>query len=234
VAFQASLAIEDADLMEMWAGEFAPYVTGDRRRLYFQTLSLYRASQGEGVQALANFLEMLDTAPGTEFYTDSMTVDLTLDIFRALQDGDTEGHSAGLTFLTDYAASLPNAAEELRLAYQDSIAVFTPREETRARLGEGFQYWSEANFVQLIGFFERTLELGELTNEQEAISRGLLAGAYQSAGRGDDAEAIYRGILDIDPLFDIEAWVEEVEELYDVTVFDRQAMEVFRNVRRIR
>ena len=234
VAFQASLAIEDAELMEMWAGEFAPYVTGDRRRLYFQTLSRFRASQGEGVQALANFLELLDTAPGTEFYTDSMTIDLTLDIFRALQDGDTEGHSAGLTFLSDYAANLPNAAEELRLAYQDSIAVFTLREETRARLGEGFQYWSEVNFVQLIGFFERTLELGELTNEQEMISRGLLAGAYQSAGRSDDAETIYRGILDINPLFDIEAWVEEVEELYDVTVFDRQAIEVFRNVRRIR
>ena len=234
VAFQASLAVEDAELMELWAGEFAPYVTGDRRRLYFETVSRFRASQGEGVQALANFLELLDTAPGAEFYTDSMTVALTLDIFRALQDGDTEGHSAGLIFLADYAANLPNEVEELRLTYQDSIAVFTPREETRAKLGEGFQYWSEANFVQLIRFFEQALELGGLTPEQETISRGLLAGAYQSAGRSEDAESTYRGILDIDPLFDIEVMVQRVEESYGVTVFDRQAMEVFRNVRGIR
>ena len=66
VAFQASLAVADTDLMELWAGEFAPYVTGDRRRVYFETLSRFRASQGEGVQALANFLELLDTAPGPE------------------------------------------------------------------------------------------------------------------------------------------------------------------------
>jgi tetratricopeptide (TPR) repeat protein len=234
VAFQSSLAVEDADLMELWAGEFAPYVTGDRRRLYFETLSRFRASQGEGVQALANFLELLDTSAGPEFYTDSATVSLTLEIFRALQDGDTEGHSAGLTFLADYAADLPREVEELRLAYEDSIAVFIPREETLARLGEGFQYWNEANFVQLIRFFERALELGGLTPEQETISRGLLAGAYESAGRSDDAESTYRGILDIDPLFDIDAMVERVDELYGITVFDPQAIEVFRNVLRIR
>ena len=73
-----------------------------------------------------------------------------------------------------------------------------------------------------------------LTPEQETISRGLLAGAYQSAGRIEDAESTYRGILDIDPLFDIDAMVERVEALYGVTVFDLQALEAFRNVRRIR
>ena len=234
IAFQSSLALADTELMEMWAGEFAPYVTGDRRRVYFEALSRFRASQGEGVQALANFLELLDTTPGPDFYTDSATVTLTLDIFRALQDGDNEGHSAGLIFLADYAAGLPSGVEDLRLAYEDSIAVFTPREETRAALGEGFLYWNEANFVQLIRFFEGALEVGGLTPEQETISRGLLAGAYQSAGRIEDAESTYRGILDIDPLFDIDAMVERVEALYGVTVFDLQALEAFRNVRRIR
>ena len=234
VAFQASLALTDTELMELWSGELAPYVTGDRRRLYFETLSSFRASQGEGDQALANFLELLEMAPGPEFYADSAIVALTLDIFRALQDGDTEGHSAGLTFLAEYAADLPSEVEEFRLAYEDSIAVFTPREETRAKLGEGFQYWNEANFVQLIRFFERTLELGGLTPEQETISRGLLAGAYQSAGRSEVAESTYQGILDIDPLFDIDAMVERVDEVYGITVFDVQAIELFRNLGRIR
>ena len=234
VAFQASLALADAELMELWAGEFAPYVTGDRRRPYYEALTRFRVSQGQGVQALANFLELLDTSPEPEFYRDSATVALTLDIFRALQDGDTEGHSAGLTFLAGYAAGLPSQVEELRLAYEDSIAVFTPREDTRAKLGEGFQYWNEANFAGLIRFFEGTLEVGGLTPEQETIARGLLAGAYQSAGRGEDAESTYRGILDLDPLFDIDAMVERVTGLYGVTVFDAQTIEVLRNVRRIR
>ena len=234
MGFQASLALADTELMELWAGEIAPYVTGDRRRLYFEMLSRFRASQGEGVQALANFLELVDMAPGPEFYADPAIVALTRDIFRALQDGDTEGHSAGLTFLADYAADLPSEVEELRLAYEDSIAVFTPREETWAKLGEGFQYWNEANFVQLIRFFERTMELGGLTPEQETISRGLLTGAYQSAGRSEVAESTYQGILDIDLLFDIDAMVERVDEVYGITVFDLQLIEVFRNIRRIR
>ena len=88
--------------------------------------------------------------------------------------------------------------------------------------------------MQLIRFFERTLELGGLTPEQETISRGLLAGAYQSAGRSEAAESTYQGILDIDPLFDIDAMVERVDELYGITVFDLQVIEVFRNIRRIR
>jgi tetratricopeptide (TPR) repeat protein len=234
VAFQASLELADTELMQMWAGEFAPYVTGDRRRPYYQTLARYRASQGQGGQALANFLELLDTAPEPEFYTDAATVALTLDIFRALQDGDTEGHTAGLTFLADYAADLPGEVEELRLAYEDSIAVFAPREDTRAKLGEGFQHWNNANFAGMIGFLEGALQLGDLTPEQETIARGLLAGAYLSAGRTEDAESTYRGILDLDPLFDIDAMVERVEELYSVTVFAEQAKDVFRNVRRIR
>ena len=58
--------------------------------------------------------------------------------------------------------------------------------------------------------------------------------AYQSAGRSEDAESIYRGILDIDPLFDIDAMVVRVDEVYGVTVFDLQLIEVFRTIRRIR
>ena len=173
MAFQASLAVADTDLMELWAGEFAPYVTGDRRRVYFETLSRFRASQGEGVQALANFLELLDTAPGPEFFAHSAIVALTLDIFRALQDGDTEGHSAGLTFLANYALTCRARLKSSGWPTRDSIAVFTPREETRARLGEGFQYWNEANFVQLIRFFERTLEWVD-----SRLSRRPSRGAY--------------------------------------------------------
>jgi tetratricopeptide (TPR) repeat protein len=233
VAFQASLAVVDTELIELWAREYAPYVTGDRRRPYFEALARFRATQGDGLQALTNFLEVLDTAPDPEFFADPGTVALTLDIFRALQDSDTEGHSAGLTFLAQYAADLPREVDDLRLAYEDSIAVFTPREETRARLGEAFQHWMDANFAGLIGFLEQTLGLGGLTPEQETISRALLAGAYQSAGRNEDAVSTYRGILDLDPLFEIDALVERVEELYGVTVFDGQ-VEVFRNIRRIR
>ena len=234
VAVRASMALADTALMRAWAGEYSPYVTGDRRRPYYEALSRFMASQGQGVQALANFRDLLETTPEPEFYTDSATVALTFDIFSALQDEDTEGRSEGLTFLAGYAADLPSEVEELRLAYEDSIAVFTPRADTRMKLGEGFQYWREANFAGLIGFFEEALELGGLTPEQESIARALLAGAYQSAGRSEDAESTYRRILDLDPLFDLDAMVERVEELYGVTVFDAQAMEVFRNVRRIR
>ncbi len=233
VAFQASLALADTELIELWTGVFSRYVTGDRRRPYYEALTRFRVSQGQGVQALANFRELLDPSPEPGFYTDAVTVALTLDIFRALQDGDTEGHSAGLTFLADYAAGLPSEVEELRLAYEDSIAVFTPREDTRAKLGEGFRLWQEGDIIGLRSFGEEALELGGLMPEQEIIARALLAGAYQDTGRGEDAVATYREILDLDPLFDIDAMVERVDGMYGVTLFLGQ-VEVFRNVRRIR
>ena len=101
-------------------------------------------------------------------------------------------------------------------------------------MGEGFQYWRDANFVQMIRFFEQTLEIGGLEQEQEILARGFLASAYLSAGRREDAEAAYRAILELDPLFDIDATVEEVRALYDVTLFDAQTIAVFREIRRIR
>lgn len=234
VALRGSLALADTALLRVFAGEFAPYVTGDRRRPYYEALTHFRASQGQMVHALDNFRNLVETTPEPEFYTDSATVALTFDIFRALQDRDTVSHSEGLTFLAEYAADLPSEVEDLRLAYEDSITLFTPREDTRVKLGEGFQYWREANFAGLIGFFEEAVEVGGLTSEQESIARALLAGAYQSAGRAEDAESTYQGILDLDPLFDIDAMVERVEELYGVTVFDAQVIEVFRSIRRIR
>ena len=233
VAFQASLAVADTELIELFAQEYAPFVTGERRRPYYEALTRFRASQGEGVQALANFLEVLETAPEPEFYTDSATVALTLELFRVLQDADTEGHSAGLTFLEEYAADLPSEVEDLRLAYEDSIALFVPREDTRAKLGEGFQHWIDFNPAGLMRFFEQALELEDLTPEQETIARALLAEAYQNAGRSEDAVSTYREILDLDPFFEIDALVEQLQELYGVTVFDG-VVEVFRNVRRIR
>ncbi len=62
-----------------------------------------------------------------------------------------------------YVVDLPGEVGDLRLAYEDSIAVFTPREETRAKLGEGFQYWYEANFPEMIRFFQPLIEVGDLT-----------------------------------------------------------------------
>ena len=233
-AFQASLGVADAALMELWSAEFAPYVAGERRRPYYAAQSRFSASQGEGEQARTHFLELLNPAPEPDFYADPEIVGLTFDVFRALQDEDTEGRTAGLAFLAQYVVDLPAEVENLSLAYEDSIAVFTPREETRARLGEGFQYWREANFVQMMRFFRELIEVGGLTPEQEIISRGLLAGALRSAGLNDDAESTYRGILDLEPLFDIDEMVARVEALYGVTVFDQQSIEVFRNVRGIR
>ena len=234
VAVQASMALPDTTLMKAWAREYTPYLTDDRRRPYHEALAHFWASQGQGAQALTNFQSLLETTSEPEFYTDSATVDLTFGIFRALQDEDTESRQEGLTFLAGYAGDLPGEVEELRLAYLDSIAVFEPREDTRLKLGEGFQHWDEANFAGLVGFFEEAIGLGGLTLEQETISRALLAGAYQSAGRSEDAESTYRGILDLDPLFDIDSMVARVEEVYGITVFDAQTTEVFRNVRRIR
>lgn len=234
VAVRASMALPDTVLMNAWAREYTPYLTEEREAPYHEALAHFWASQGQGAQALANFQSLLETTSGPEFYTDSATVDLTFSIFRALQDEDTEARAEGLDFLAGYAADLPDEVEELRLAYQDSISLFEPREDTRLKLGEGFRYWHEVNFAGLIGFFQGVIDQGGLTFEQETIARALLAGAYQSAGRGEDAESTYRGILNIDPLFDIDAMVARVEDIYGIRVFDAQAIEIFRNVRRIR
>jgi len=234
VGFQGALQLQDPGLMELWAAEFAPYVTGDRRQEYYRSLSRFRISQGQGPQARSDLMEILNPATDPEFFADAETIAVTLDLFRVLQDGDTEEHTAGLTFLAQYAEGLPAGLGDLQAAYRDSLALFTVREGTRASLGEGFQYWRDANFAQMIRFFEQTVEADGLSEEQAIIARGFLAGAYLSAGRRQDAETAYRAILDLDPLFDIDATVEEVRAVYDVTLFDEQMIAVFKEVRRIR
>ena len=234
VGFQGALQLEDPELMELWAAEFAPYVTGDRRQEYYRSLSRFRITQGQGPRARSDLMEIVNPATDPEFFADAETIEVTLDLFRVLQDGDTEEHTAGLTFLEEYAEGLPAGLGDLQAAYRDSIASFAIREGTRANLGEGFQYWRDANFAQMIRFFEQALEADGLSEEQAIIARGFLAGAYLSAGRREDAETAYRAILDLDPLFDIDATVEQVQALYGVTLFDEQMIVVFREIRRIR
>jgi tetratricopeptide (TPR) repeat protein len=234
VGFQGALQLGDPALTELWAAEFAPYLEGDRRQEYYRALSRFRLSQGQSSQAHSDLMEILQPTTDPAFFREVETIGLTLDLFRVLQDADVEEHAAGLTFLAQYAEGLPAALGDLQAAYGDSIASFTVREGTRAILGEGFQYWRDANFVQMIRFFEQTLETGGLEQEQEILARGFLASSYLSAGRRDDAETAYRAILELDPLFDIDSTVEEVQALYDVTLFDAQTIAAFREIRRIR
>jgi len=234
IGFQGALQLGDPGSTELWAAEVAPYVEGGRRQEYYRALSRFRLSQGQGSQAHSDLMEIVQPTTDPAFFSEVETIGLTLDLFRVLQDGDVEEHTAGLTFLAQYTEGLPTGLGDLQAAYRDSIASFTVREGIRARLGEGFQYWRDANFVQMIRFFEQTLETGGLEQEQKILARGFLASAYLSAGRREDAEAAYRAILELNPLFDIDAIVEEVQALYDVTLFDAQTIAVFREVRRIR
>lgn len=228
--FRSALRLGDEQAVERWRSEVEPLVQGARLRQLHILLGGFRLQQGYGEAALDR-LTSLTMLADPDVFRDSAVVDLSWGVYRALQEADSVGHAAGLVFLQQYSEGLPESLGGLRAVYADSLTVFSVREETKARLGRGFQAWRDANFVGLIQFFEDVSEGGDLTRKQDALARALLAGAYADIGNLDAAREALRAILAFDPQYDARAANDEATELYAVTPFNDSLMQLLDEVR---
>ena len=219
-ALRAAIRLNDTEAVERWRGQAETSATGDRLSRFHVLMGTFALRRGdlEGAKTSINYFRALQDA---EAYQEPAAIELSMGLYRALQEQDAASRQAGLAFLSDYQQSIPASAGDLAQQYADSLALFTDREATKAKLGPGFQAWQSANFVAMIQFFEGVLANGaDLTLQQELLARSLLAGAYIDIGRPEAAREALQTILALDPDYDTQAANVEASALYGVEPFN--------------
>jgi tetratricopeptide (TPR) repeat protein len=147
---------------------------------------------------------------------------------RYVETGDPEGGRALVAAMVDV---LPPELADLRLsvlARADSAAAVA---DTRAKLGEGFQYYRDGQFRDALRFFQAADERTDLTVDQQLIVKELLAGTLYSLTRIEDADNVYRGVFEVDPRFDLADRRERLGQLYGVSVFTDEMVAHFLEIR---
>lgn len=215
---RAAIGVGDSTAVERWRAQAGASLSGERLARFHVLMGGFWLEQDDPDAARAS-LDALAATSDPAVLQEPATIDLSLGIYRALQEADVGTGEAGLRFLTEYADALPPDAERLEAMYRDSLAVFAVREETRAKLRPGLTAWAAANFVDLIRFFETLLTDGGLTVEQEVLSRALLASAYADVGQTGAARESLEAILRLDPAYDAQAANVEAEALFGVHPF---------------
>ncbi|MDT8369555.1 MAG: hypothetical protein RQ745_10135 [Longimicrobiales bacterium] len=218
-ALRAAIQLDDRDAVERWRREAEASVSGERLGRYHRLIASWELRQGRAEEARNN-LTSLTALQDEEAIRDSATVGLSFDVYHALQDADT-ARVAGFDFLREYIEAIPSESRALHQRYQDSLALFTTREETRKKLGPGFEAWKAASFVQMVEFFESVLtDTGALALAEEVVSRSLLAGGYLVLGREERAREQLTMVLALAPDHDPSRANAEAEAAFGVTPFD--------------
>ncbi len=177
---------------------------------------------GDPRQASQQILALVGQGPSHEYYLQPQVRDRSFQIYQQLRDGGSPEDA--LEFMRLYAQSMPvTVPEEIRNEYADSITVFA----TRTRLGRGFALWKQANYSQVVDFFERALTQGGLSAEQQVISWQILAAAYYAFGRRSQAEDTFRGIFNLRRNFDLSREIPRLRRLYDLEIYNPETRSYF-------
>ncbi len=177
---------------------------------------------GDPRQAGQQILALVGQGPSPQYYLQPQVKNRSFQIYRQLRDGGSPEDA--LEFMRLYAQSMPvTVPEEMRNEYADSITVFA----TRARLGRGFQLWKQANYSQVVDFFERALTQGGLSAEQQVISWQILSVAYYAFGRRTQAEDTFREIFNLRRNFDIGREISRLQRLYDLEIYNPETRSYF-------
>lgn len=218
-AFKSAIALAEDEAVERWGSRIEPELDIAQLAQFHLLLGVFRLEHGR-VDAARERLTSVSLLGDPNLLREPETINLSLGIYRILQDADSVNHSAGLDFLEKYADNVPVSLVDLRSLYSDSLAAFTVREETKARLGDGLLAWRDADFAAQVTFFEGVLQRGQLTREQEILARSLLASGHANVSRPEAATFELRAILTLEPDFDPMTLNEEAEALYAVRPFN--------------
>ncbi len=177
---------------------------------------------GDPQQASQQILALVSHGASPDYYLQPQVKDRSFQIYRQLRDAGSPEDA--LEFMRLYAQSMPvTVPEEVRNEYADSITVFA----TRTRLGRGFELWKQANYAQVVDFFERVLTQGGLSAEQQVISWQILSVAYYAFGRRSQAEDTFRGIFNLRRNFDLSREIPRLQKLYDLEIYNPETRSYF-------
>ncbi|MBI4539131.1 MAG: hypothetical protein HY704_06425 [Gemmatimonadetes bacterium] len=225
VAFSSAYELRDYRTVVAWGERLAATAATERRAEVHRKILEAHLELAEPDLAAGRLVSLGGEAAPAAVLQDSAVVHLSFRIYAALQAADTAG--AGLRFLEEYAAILPGTLGDLRRMYEDSIAVF----RTRAELALALDHWRNANYAEVVRFAQRRLRQPDLPLEQAILCRQLLAAAFYTFGRQNDAAEALRAVYSLAPDFDLESGAERVERLYGVTLYTPEMLEFFLGLR---
>lgn len=177
-------------------------------------------------QASQEILTLVGQGPRPEYYLRRDVIDQSFRIYRGVRAvGLTED---ALEFVHLYTQSIPQSVPDLIAAYEDSITVFS----TRDRLADGIRYWKNANYGQVVSFFEQLLTEGNLSPEQTVVARQILAAAYYAFGNQVRAEDAFREIFNVRSDFNLDREIPRLQRLYGLTIYNPETRRFFGAIRR--
>ena len=180
---------------------------------------------GEPREASQHILTLVGQGPRPVYFQRQEVVQQSFQIYRMLRGA---GYAEdALDFMRLYTQAIPETVDEqIRFAYEDSITVFS----TRDKLGPGIEYWKNADYGQVVSFFEGALTEGGLSVEQRVISWQLLAAAYYAFGRRAQAEDVYKQVYSVRSNFNLSREIPRLQKLYDLTIYNPETRQYFGNV----
>ena len=180
---------------------------------------------GEPREASQHILTLVGQGPRPVYFQRQEVIQQSFQIYRMLRGA---GYAEdALDFMRLYTQAIPETVDEqVRFAYEDSITVFS----TRDKLGPGIEHWKNADYGQVVSFFEGALTEGGLSVEQRVISWQLLAAAYYAFGRRTQAEDVYKQVYSVRSNFNLSREIPRLQKLYDLTIYNPETRQYFGNV----
>jgi DNA-binding beta-propeller fold protein YncE len=223
LCFASSYMLGDLSQAVGWAQQAAriPMPKEDLLEFLYSLADIYLRAD-DPREASQQILTLVGQAPDTAYYQRPEVKRQSFQIYEALR---AAGYGRdGLDFMRLYAESLPSdASEELRYEYEDSLTVFS----ARAKLSPGFEHWRNANYGEVVSFFEGMLVQGALSGEETVISWQILAAAYYAFGRRDQAEQTFGQIFNVRPNFILSREIPRLERLYGLNIYNSETRQYF-------
>lgn len=189
---------------------------------FLHTLADIYVKAGDPREASQQILTLIGQSPEAGYYQRPEVRQQSFEVFNALRE---QGYSReALEFMRAYAQSIPpGAPDELRYEYEDSLIVFS----ARMKLSPGIEHWRNANYGEVVTFFENLLTQGGLSAEEMVVSWQILAAAYYAYGRRDQAENTFRQIFNIRPNFILSREIPRLERLYGLNIYNPETRQFF-------
>lgn len=176
---------------------------------------------GDPPSASQHVLALVGQGPRPEYYEDQSVVDQSFRVYRGVRDAGRSEDA--LEYLRLYWQSIPESVDYLKNEYADSVIVFS----TRQMLGPGIQYWNDADYGRVVGFFENLLTEGGLHSEQTVVGRQVLACAYFAYGDRVRAEDTFREIFTVRPDFNLDREIPRLQSLYALRLYNPETQRFF-------
>ncbi|MCK4304018.1 MAG: NHL repeat-containing protein [Candidatus Eisenbacteria sp.] len=196
------------------------------RTTYHKRMAEAYLATGNPGEAGGHLLAMSGGSASWEYLADSTVIAMTfrvVDLFLASQDT-----TMGLEFIQAYHADIPDDYVSLKNLYKKRIGLVS----ARIKLSSGLVYWQAQDYEAASDFFREvaTKRAADFGLEERVMGYQLLAAALYASGRKTEAKDQYEKIFVLQPAFDLDASLEQIRQLCNVTIYSLEMISFFRDL----